>query len=298
MKFRITHTTQFNYSQSVSYCHSEARLQPRNFPGQHCLYSDIQSIPECNNYQERLDYFGNRIAYFALQQPHKRLDVTAISEVEVQSKVYQANINEYSWEEILGQLQETSTSSEPCWHLDFHQAKLYSLDSELAAGSDAIHAYATKSFIPGRTIFTVAEDLTQRIFHDFSYDPSFTTIATPLATVLAHKRGVCQDFAHLAIACFRSFGLPARYISGYIETTPPPGETKLAGSDASHAWFSVFIPGFGWLDFDPTNNCMTAEQHITLAWGRDYNDVTPLKGLAVGGSDHQVAVSVDVVRAG
>ena len=136
--------------------------------------------------------------------------------------------------------------------------------------------------------------LMRRIYHDFTYDPEFTTIATPLSEVLEHKRGVCQDFAHLAIACIRSMGLAARYVSGYIETLPPPGKEKLVGTDASHAWFSVFFPETGWLDFDPTNNQMPMDKHITVAWGRDFDDVTPLKGIAFGGGQHRLSVSVDV----
>lgn len=296
MKFHITHTTRYDYSQSVSLCHSEARLSPRGGANQQCLSSQLKITPEPADYRERVDFFGNRVAYFAVQRPHTQLIVTAMSEVEVTSAVkLQNQIKAETWENLSAQLQhiEPIKSATPAALLE---ARLYSLDSEMAASSDNLREYASTSFKPGLTIAEVALDLTKRIYKDFSYDPSFTTIATPLATVLAHKRGVCQDFAHLAIACFRSFGLPARYVSGYIETEPPPGQVKLAGSDASHAWFSVFIPGCGWLDFDPTNNCQAGEQHVTLAWGRDYSDVTPLKGLAVGGSEHRVSVSVDVVR--
>jgi transglutaminase-like putative cysteine protease len=138
----------------------------------------------------------------------------------------------------------------------------------------------------------------QRIYKDFIYDPSFTTIATPLSEVLKYRRGVCQDFAHLAIACLRAHGIAARYVSGYVETRPEPGKPRIVGADASHAWFSVYIPGIGWLDFDPTNNTVPLDQHITLAWGRDYADVTPLKGIAFGGGQHTLSVSVDVLRLG
>lgn len=290
MKYHITHTTQYKYNQPVNLCHSEARLQLRDCARQHCLSSQIQINPMPVNYQERLDYFSNKVACFSLQQPHKQLTVTAVSDVEV-LPVVPVNDVSMSWEEALMQLQ-----FKPTMISDPPLKQLYALDSILAAESDDIKAYAAESFAPGRTVAAVAEDLTRRIYHDFSYDPSFTTIATPLAIVLEHKRGVCQDFAHLAIACFRSFGLLARYVSGYLETIPPEGAIKLAGSDASHAWFSVYQPDGGWLDFDPTNNCRVGEQHITLAWGRDYNDVTPLKGLAIGSRQQQIAVAVDVVR--
>jgi transglutaminase-like putative cysteine protease len=138
----------------------------------------------------------------------------------------------------------------------------------------------------------------QRIHNDFIFDPEFTTLSTPVQTVLEHRRGVCQDFAHLAIGCIRSYGLAARYVSGYIETLPPPGKEKLVGSDASHAWISVYVPDAGWMDFDPTNNQIPSDQHITVAWGRGYGDVTPLKGVVFGGQDHELKVSVDVARLG
>ena len=296
MIYQITHVTRYNYSQTVSLCHSEAHLQPRELAGQHCLSSQILISPEPVDYHERIDFFGNRVAYFALQQSHTELIVTAVSKVEVENSDLQTDISTLdSWEVALEQLQKPLSSGGISKDAIL-EAKLYCLDSEMAAGSDELREYAAESFKPGLTLLAVATDLTQRIYQDFSYDPSFTTIATPLSTVLLHKRGVCQDFAHLAIACFHSFGLPARYVSGYIETTPPPGTKKLAGSDESHAWFSIYVPGYGWQDFDPTNNCRTNEQHVTTAWGRDYSDVTPLKGLSIGGNNHKVSVSVDMIR--
>ena len=160
----------------------------------------------------------------------------------------------------------------------------------------AIRAFAEQSFTPARPLLAAMVDLTRRIFTEFTYDPHFTTIVTPLSDVLAHRRGVCQDFAHLEIACVRAMGLPARYVSGYLETLPPPGKEKLRGADASHAWLSAYIPEQGWVDFDPTNNQIPSEQYITTAWGRDYGDVTPLKGVIFGGGEHTLAVSVDVER--
>jgi transglutaminase-like putative cysteine protease len=161
-----------------------------------------------------------------------------------------------------------------------------------------LQSYAERSFAEGRPIVEAVYDLMERIHRDFTYDPHFTTLATPLSEVLKHRRGVCQDFAHLAIGCLRTQGLAAKYISGYIETLPPPGQEKLIGADASHAWFSVFVPDTGWLDFDPTNNQMPMDQHITLAWGRDYSDVTPLKGVIFGGGKHDLKVQVHVENLG
>ncbi len=296
MKYKITHTTHYQYSQAVSVCHSEARLLPRSCSGQHCLDSRLDISPTPANLQERQDYFGNRIVFFELQSAHDQLSVTAHSEIEVldNSKQVVMPILD-SWENLLKRMHDPLFPITPSID-DCLQLHLLSLHSDMVPALPEIREYAATSFQPGWSVMNVAEDLTRRIYQDFSYDPSFTTIATPLATVFTHKRGVCQDFAHLAIACLRSFGLPARYVSGYIETTPPPGQVKLAGSDASHAWFSVFQPEQGWLDFDPTNNCATGEQHITLAWGRDYHDIAPFKGLARGGNQHQVNVAVDVVR--
>ncbi|HQT25374.1 MAG TPA: transglutaminase family protein, partial [Burkholderiales bacterium] len=178
--------------------------------------------------------------------------------------------------------------------LDVPDALQYALDSPFVMTSSELMAYAGPSFTPGRPLLEAVQDLMQRIHADFTYDPGFTTLATPLSEVLAHRRGVCQDFAHLAIGCLRSRGLAARYVSGYIETLPFPGKEKLVGADASHAWFSVYMPELGWMDFDPTNNQIPADRHIVVAWGRDYGDVTPLKGVIFGGGDHELAVSVEV----
>jgi transglutaminase-like putative cysteine protease len=155
--------------------------------------------------------------------------------------------------------------------------------------------YARSSFTPGRNLVDAVLELNQRIFSEFTYDPEFTTLATPLQDVLASKRGVCQDFAHLGIGCLRSLGLAARYVSGYMETLPPPGQQKLLGADATHAWLAVFVPGWGWLELDPTNGCVPDERYIILGWGRDFADVTPLKGVMTGGGDHSLSVAVDVL---
>jgi transglutaminase-like putative cysteine protease len=167
-------------------------------------------------------------------------------------------------------------------------------DSPHVAASERLAAYARPSFAPGRPVLEAARELVHRIHADFTYDPHATTIATPLVEVLERRRGVCQDFAHLAIGCLRSLRLPARYVSGYLLTHPPPGQPKLVGADASHAWFAVFVPGAGWFDFDPTNDLVPADEHVSVAVGRDYDDVTPLRGVIQGGGAHEVTVQVDV----
>ena len=168
------------------------------------------------------------------------------------------------------------------------------LDSPFVAVRPAFREYAEPSFLPGRPLLEAVADLNERIYREFKYDPHFTTVATPLDEVLSERRGVCQDFAHLAIACLRSLGLAARYVSGYILTVPPPGRPRLVGADASHAWLSVFVPGLGWADFDPTNDLLPDLQHVTLAWGRDFSDISPLRGVILGGGEQKIDVRVTV----
>jgi transglutaminase-like putative cysteine protease len=176
------------------------------------------------------------------------------------------------------------------------EIKQYVFETPMTLRDEEIVRYALESFRSGRPVFEAAEELTKRIYRDFEYKPGYTTVATPLSVVMQERKGVCQDFAHLAIACLRSVGLPARYVSGYIETISPDGVEKLIGTDASHAWFSVFIPEMGWTDFDPTNNCLVSDQHITIGWGRDYADIAPLEGIILSSGSHELAVSVDVKR--
>lgn len=281
MKYRITHKTVYTYSDTVSVCHNQAYLMPRNSARQICLNSQLWISPMPAVMQEQTDFLGNRMHYFSIQTPHQQLIVTAVSDVEVKPQD-NTSLQSPPWESIRDNMDT--------------EARDFVLDSPFIAKDSAIAEYAEQSFTADRPLLEAAQDLTTRIFTEFTYDPHFTTIATPLSEVLEHRRGVCQDFAHLGIACVRAMGLPARYVSGYLETLPPPGQPKLQGVDASHAWLSVYVPQQGWIDFDPTNNQMTTEQYITTAWGRDYEDVTPLKGIVFGGGEHQLDVSVDVER--
>jgi transglutaminase-like putative cysteine protease len=307
VKYRITHTTFYHYSQPVGLCQNEARLQPRIFWRQQCHNSRFDIKPTPMDFSERIDFFGNRVAYFAIQQPHTQLIVTAISEVTIFPRQNNLDLlNQMTWEQVRSLLQESPLLGQSQSQLGQIQnqdqtlevldARQYVLDSPMVIVTPELADYAQSSFLPNRALVDVVHDLMQRIYKDFTYDPAFTTIATPLSEVLGFRRGVCQDFAHLAIGCLRAYGIAARYISGYVETLPEPGKPRLVGADASHAWFSVYIPGTGWLDFDPTNNTVPLDQHITLAWGRDYADVTPLKGIAFGGGQHTLSVSVDVLR--
>lgn len=294
MHYRITHATQYEYTDTVGLSYNEARLMPRHCPNQQVISSTLHIEPYAADFRIREDFFGNSVAYFSIQQPHHIFTVTAVSEVQLTENSAQLDFYEgFAWETVRKMLlQQPSPSSKQASEL--LQARQYTMDSPLIARTDQLAEYARPSFTQGRSITDTVNDLMQRIYQDFTFDPDFTTLATPLATVLQHRRGVCQDFAHLAIGCLRSQGLAARYISGYIETLPPPGEAKLVGADASHAWFSVYVPEQGWLDFDPTNNLLPSTQHITLGWGRDYGDITPLKGVIFGGQHHELEVSVHV----
>ena len=309
MKYRITHTTLYHYSQSVGLCQNEAKLQPRNFWRQHCHSNHFDIKPTPMDLRERVDFFGNRVVYFSTQQPHTQLIVTAISEVTIFPRQNNLDLfNQMIWEQVRNLLQGTPLQGQSQSqqiqtqlqnqdnNLEILDARQYILDSPMITITPELSEYAESSFQPNRALVDVVHNLMGRIYKDFTYDPTFTTIATPLSEVLSFRRGVCQDFAHLAIGCLRAYGIAARYISGYVETLPEPGKPRLVGADASHAWFSVYIPGMGWLDFDPTNNTVPLDQHITLAWGRDYADVTPLKGIAFGGGQHTLSVSVDVLR--
>ena len=290
MNYKITHKTEYSYTHPVNLCYNEARLTPRNFTDQACRNSQFVVEPEPKECRERQDFFGNTVHYFTIQQPHNQLTVTVTSHVEVKGRERQRNFAEHlAWEETHQQLH---TDSDP----EILEMRQYILNSPMIPPMPELCIYAETSFTKGRPLLEAVEDLTTRLYADFTYDPGFTTVATPLADVISHRRGVCQDFAHLGIGCLRALGLAARYVSGYIETDPPPDQELLAGADASHAWFSVYLPQLGWIDFDPTNNQIPTDRHITIAWGRDYADVTPLKGVVFGSGTHELFVAVDCER--
>ncbi len=288
MIFDIRHTTRYRYSATVSVCHNEAHLRPRPTSTQQCLASELTVDPAPATIFERTDYFGNPALYFAVQNPHSVLTVTATSSVALQPPAPVDFMASCPWEQLPSRLQSDPTPA----GID---ARELTFDSPLVPLREELAEFARPSFQTGRPLLDAVHDLSQRLHREFAYDPNFTTVATPLLDVLAQRRGVCQDFAHLAIGCVRSMGLPARYVSGYVESVPVPGEARRPGADASHAWFAVFDPSVGWVDFDPTNDRIVGEQHATLAWGRDYSDVTPLKGVAFGGGMHTLEVLVDVV---
>lgn len=292
MNYRVVHVTAYDYSDLAGLCHNEARMTPRDSSRQRCLKSALEIDPPPVDYGERIDFFGNRVAYFSIQQPHEKLVVTATSEVAVSSEQDLFAFNsDIAWETVRDRLQQERSA-------EMLDALQFVFDSPVVVTNAELEDYAQDSFTPGRPLIAAVNDLMERIHRDFKYAPGVTTIATPMAEVMAYRRGVCQDFAHVAIGCLRSIGLAARYVSGYLETEPPPGKERLVGADASHAWFATYLPEVGWLDFDPTNNHMPRDRHITVAWGRDFSDVSPLRGVAFGGGKQKLRVSVDVERIG
>jgi transglutaminase-like putative cysteine protease len=234
------------------------------------------------------DYFGNPARYVAITAPHTQLVVAADSTVLLLPRPGRELLaDSVPWEQVRDGLRKLGdpTRLEPLKYL-------YS--SPHVTVSDELGAYARASFRPDTSVLTAAFELMQRIHADFRFDPEATSISTPLSELLLIRRGVCQDFAHLMIGCLRTLGIPCRYVSGYILTVPVPGQPRLAGADASHAWVSVYCPSIGWVDFDPTNDCMVNLEHVSLGWGRDFSDVTPLRGVVLGGGAHTPAVSVTV----
>ena len=287
MKHRVTHKTIYRYSEPASLSQNELLLQPRQTVTQQVLQSRLMIAPEPQYLQQRTDYFGNITHVFMVQQPHNELTMTAASIVETSPPFIPRPETTPAWETVVRRLADHNQVAD----LDAYQFVFAS--PFITTGLDAM-AYARTSFPAGTPLLLGALDLIRRIFTDFKYDKTATTVDTSVDQVLANRKGVCQDFAHLAISCLRSLGLAARYVSGYLKTTPPPGKPKLIGVDASHAWISLFVPDEGWVDLDPTNNLIPIETHIILAWGRDYGDVTPMKGVVMGGGKHTLSVQVDV----
>jgi transglutaminase-like putative cysteine protease len=289
VRYRVTHRTEYVYAEPVTLCHDEAHLTPRDTATQRVLRHGLEVDPVPAVVSRREDFFGNPVTYFAVQASHPRLVIIARTEVgrDAAGRPGSAPI---AWEAAAAHVRDALAS--PAF-----EARQFVLDSPMARATPELTAHAAVSFPAGRALADGVADLTARIHREFAYEPGATTIATPLADVLAARRGVCQDFAHLAIAGLRGLGLAARYVSGYIHTEPPAGTPRRPDTDASHAWFAVFDPGAGWLDFDPTNPDAAPDRYVTTAWGRDYGDVTPLKGILFGGgAEHTATVAVDVER--
>lgn len=286
MRYRIRHTTKYAYGDTVAVCHNLVRLAPRALGRQTLDSYRLIVSPDPADLTKRVDVFGNRVEFFSIQRAHQGLTLTAISEVAVEASPPTPK-DSPAWEAVRDSLRDRNDKQA-------FRAYRYAFPSVHTPKDDKLAAYAAQSLTPGRPVFEAAADLTSRIHKDFRYDPRATTVSTPVLETFEKRAGVCQDFAHLQIACLRSLGVAVRYVSGYLRTIPPPGKKRLIGADASHAWVSVFCGPAGWIDFDPTNDCVTGTDHITVAVGRDYADVCPIQGVFVGGGAQTMSVSVDV----
>jgi transglutaminase-like putative cysteine protease len=290
--YRVRHQTSYVYEAPVLHAHHLAHLRPRRFEYQTPRRTLLEIVPPPRDQHREEDYFGNDCDVLEVFSPHERFDIVATSEVEIKERPTLSRLSEepckkLEWGAVMSQLAEDM-------RLLF--AREYCFDSPLVRAHPMLREYAEPSFEPKRPLLEAVLELNDRIHSEFSYEPAVTDVTTPLAQVMRERRGVCQDFAHVMVGCLRSVGLAARYVSGYLETVPPPGQPRLVGSDASHAWVAVFFPGLGWLDLDPTNGLLPNQSHITVAYGRDFSDVSPVKGVVLGGGRHHVNVGVDVQR--
>ncbi|NTU50398.1 MAG: transglutaminase family protein [Desulfobulbaceae bacterium] len=289
MIYKVKHTTRYRYQSPVSLCHNIAFKLLADNDLQKIDAFEYKIIPEPNFKIERRDFFNNKYLYFAVQKSHSELVVETNSKVTTFQPPWLGidPAQTPAWEDVANGLKSVNT---------LNDIRQFYLESPLVKFFSNIREYALQSFTPRRPIMEAMLDLNSRIYHDFTYTPGFTEVSTPLEKVFEYKKGVCQDFAHFGLACVRSLGLSAMYVSGYIETIPPKGKPKLVGSDASHAWMSLYIPELSWVEFDATNNLLVGEQHIRVAFGRDFLDVVPLKGIVYSGGGHEMLVTVDVTR--
>lgn len=286
MRYKLRHQTVYNYEEPVDNYQSVLCLQPRNLDSQICHSFDLEVSPSPIKIHSRTDFFGNKLAYFSLHEPHHILKVVSTSDVEVLPKNMPV-LSPLTCSEV----RQMFVSNRPL-KVELLQ---YQLPSNFIKWDDEIKEFAVSCLQPETPFYEGVRLLCEKIFREFQFKSGFTTVNTPLKTVLKERKGVCQDFSHLAIASLRSLGFAARYVSGYLETLPPKGKPKLQGSDASHAWISVYVPDMGWCEFDPTNNLVPKERHIITAYGRDYADVAPMKGIVFSSGSHKVKVEVDVI---
>ncbi len=291
--YRVSHTTRYDYGGRIDLCHSLTRLQPRETPWQHLTSHGLSLEPNPENATQGTDFFGNATRHFTVQHMHNHLSVTADSSLQLDAsdRPWDGDLPDLPWRDVAARLLALSGP-------DLREITAFRLPSRAAPALQGLRDYAAHSFLPATGFLEGCRHLMNRVFSEFAYVPGATDVATPVDEVLAGRKGVCQDFAHLMTGCLRSLGLAARYVSGYLETLPPPGKPKLQGADASHAWIETWMPGTGWIPFDPTNNLLPSRRHIVLAVGRDYFDVQPLHGVFLGSGAQTLSVSVDVERVG
>jgi len=288
MEYLVRHRTTYRYLQDVSHSWHLAHLRPRATPTQSVHASSVTLSLETASRVLREDYFHNPCEWISIEQPHAHLEILAESRVTVSPRTERVSRDSLTWEDVRARLENPQSDEE-------REVVQYQFDSPMTRFQSEVAAYGAVSFPPGRPLLAGAMELMNRIHKDFRYDTTVTDVSTPLDKVFEIRAGVCQDLAHVGIAAMRAVGLPARYVSGYLLTQPPPGRPRLLGADASHAWFSVWAPPFGWVDLDPTNDLLVGENHVTACWGRDYSDVAPVAGIILGGHDHVVEVGVDVI---
>lgn len=289
-RYSVIHETRYVYESRVAVAQQLLHLTPRALPWQQCLAHRIDIDPRPSETTEHLDYFGNAVCHAVLDSPHDALTVRAESDVTVSRRTGGlVPPGSPAWETVRDRLQ---AAADPA----LLEAAEFLFESPHIRFSAGLVDFVAPCFPAGRPCLEGVFELNRRIHEEFAFDNSATSVSTPVAKVLELRRGVCQDFAHLMTGCLRAIGLPARYVSGYILTTPPPGHVKLVGADASHAWVSVFCPGAGWVDFDPTNDLVVDDEHITLAWGRDFSDVAPMRGVILGGGEQELEVHVTVMQ--
>lgn len=271
MRYQVSHRTTYSYDEDVTDSLGIGYLVPRELSWQRVLERELVIEPVAGDRTEDLDYYGNTATYFQVTAPHRTLDILATSRVEVDTPTCSDEVLSTPW--------ESARPTERGDVDDAWRAQDFTLPSALAHHTEDVRAYAAESLLPGRPIGEAATDLMHRINSDFAYDKTATTVTSTLEDVMEKRAGVCQDFAHLTLACLRTHGLAARYVSGYLATQPPPGKERVFGADATHAWAAVWLAGGGWLAIDPTNDQWVNDRYVTLAWGRDYGDVPPVKGV-------------------
>jgi transglutaminase-like putative cysteine protease len=288
MRYDVRHRTTYRYSQPVSISHHVLHLVPRRHDRQVLHASSLSITPDAVVRSDAEDYFGNPVTFLTIRKQHEQLTIESRSLIDVVAPEPRAPSRTMPWDRIFRHLEQRRTR-------DDIATLQFAFDSPYTQASAELAGYALESFPPGRPVLEAVLDLTRRIHRDFRYDSTATGVSTRVDQVFRLRRGVCQDFVHLELACLRALALPARYVSGYLLTRAPPGREKLIGSDASHAWISVWCPEAGWVDLDPTNDMPAGEEHVTLAWGRDYGDISPINGVIFGGGEHVIDVAVDVI---
>lgn len=286
MRYRISHRTTYSYETPVVRSFHVLHLRPAPSPHQTVLNHGILIEPAPVHSEETVDYFGNHANVLCIDEAHKELVIHSHGTIDVRTQPARDLTASCPWEQVGARARDANGIA-----IDVMQ---FVCPSRQTPDSAAVRQFAEISFVPGRPVLVAAMDMTTRIYREFKFDATATEVSTPVERVLSLRRGVCQDFAHLSLTAFRAMRVPARYVSGYLLTRPPPGQARLRGVDASHAWISVWAPETGWVDFDPTNGVIPHGEHITVATGRDYDDVCPISGVLLGGQGQSMTVGVDV----